>query len=217
MACILVGASGFSGGMVFIPSLLDAAQSRNPTTLFASGTAGALIYLLFWLALSSLLAKRIMLPVSEIIRRTGIIFAVSLAPLISYFPYLIYRTSLEGESVELPPLDSMRSTIILSLWSLALLTVLLRMTLGKKDSPLLDKLTRRPAVTLAVMMITWLAVFFILDVLKDQYMHVTTLNSAIFSEGMLDVTDSRGFMYSSVALNEGTSIMGIHINAIFLL
>lgn len=217
MACIFVGASGFAGGTVFIPSLLDATRSRDPVTLVMSGSAGAIIYLLLWLVVSKLLAGRTAQPTGEIIRRTGIIFAVSLAPLISYFPYLLYRTSLEGKSVELPPLGATSSAVALLLWSLALLTLLLRMTLGKKESSLLERLTHRPAVTLAIMMLGWLAVFFVLDVLKNQYMHVTTLNSAIFSEGMLDITDSRGFMYSSVALNEGTSIMGIHINAVFLL
>lgn len=213
----MVALSGFAGGAVFLPAVLESAGVRSPGTLLPSGLAGTVAFILLWLALSALLSGRLTQSTGELMRRTGVIFAVSLTPLISYFPYLLYRTSLGGESVELPPLDPTRSAVILLLWSLALLAILLRMTIGKKDSPLLDKLTRRPAIILAIMIVTWLVVFFVLDVLKDQYMHVTTLNSAIFTEGMLDVTDSRGFMYSSVALSEGTSIMGIHINAIFLL
>lgn len=217
MAAILVGASGFGGWMVFIPSCLEAAPARHPSTLIASGSAGAVTYILLWLAVSALLSGHSGQPAGDLIRRTGKIFAVSLAPLISYFPYLVYRTSLVGESVEVPPLGPTLSAVILLLWSLALLAVLLRLTLSKKDSPLLTRLTRRPAVTLAIMMTTWLVVFFILDVLKDQYMHVTTLNSAVFSEAMLNVTDSRGLMFSHLALSEGSSIFGAHINAIFLL
>ncbi|MHB8160058.1 MAG: DUF2079 domain-containing protein [Thermoleophilia bacterium] len=217
LAAILVGASGFGGGMVFIPSCLDAAPARNPSTLIASGSAGAIAYILLWLSVSALLSGRSGQPAGDLIRRTGKIFAVSLAPLISYFPYLVYRTSLEGESVEVPPLGPALSAVILLLWSLALLAVLLRLTLGTKESPLLAKLTRRPAVTLAIMMATWLVVFFILDLLKDQYMQVSTLNSAVYREAMLNVTDSRGLMFSHLALSEGSSIFGAHINAIFLL
>ncbi len=167
MAAILVGASGFGGGMVFIPSFLDAAPARTPSTLIASGSARAVTYILLWLSVSFLLAVRSGQPAGNLIRRTGKIFTVSLAPLISYFPYLVHRTSLEGESVEVPPLSPTFSAVILLLWSLALLAVLLRLTLGKKESPLLAKLTRRPAVTLAIMMATWLVVFFILDLLKE--------------------------------------------------
>jgi len=216
-AAAMVALSGFAGGAVLLSAVFEFENLRSPATLLPTGLAGAAALLLLWLAVSALLSVRLDQETGELMRRNGVVFAVSLTPLITYFPYLLYRTRLTGESVELPPLDSIRSVVILLLWSLVLLTVLLRMTLGKKDSPLLNRLTRRPAVTLALMMLTWLVFFFVLDVLKNRYMHVTTINSATFSGAMLDVTDSRGLMYSSVVLSEGASILGVHTNAIFLL
>lgn len=217
IATAMVSLSGFAGGAILISAISESSIFNNPVTLLASGLAGVTALIFLWLSLSAMLSDRLGRSTGELMQRTGIIFALSLAPLISYFPYLLYRTSLEGESVELPPLDAKRSAVILLMWSLLLLAVLLRITLGKKDSPLLDKLTRRPAIPLAAMIVIWLSIFFLLDVLKDQYMHVTTINSATFSQAMLNIMDNRGFMYSSAVLTDGSSIMGVHINAIFLL
>jgi len=216
VALALVGVSGFAGGAVFLPAVAQSAEPRDPMALLVSGLFGACAYLLLWLAASALLARPTGVTAGGLMRRTALVFAVSLAPLISYFPYLIYRTGLEGESVELPPLGTRYSSIALLVWSLILLAVLLRLTLSSDESRLLDRLTRRPALTLIIMMALWLVVFFVLDLVKDRYMQVNTLNSAVFSEAMLDITDSRGFMYGSVALVDGASIFGVHINAIFL-
>lgn len=201
---------------MFIPAIVESSSPSAPGTLLPAGIAGTVVYILCWLAVSVLLSEHTGLGVSQLARRTAVWFAVSMMPLVTYFPYLIYRTGVPGDSVELSPLGSRPSVILLLLWSLALLALLLRMIIGKPESPLLAKLTHRPAVTLAVMIVTWIAVFFILDLLKDQYMQVTTINSALYREAMLDVTDSRGFMFSHLALSEGSSIFGAHMNVIFL-
>lgn len=193
----MVVISGFGGGAVFLPAVLEI-PARSAGNLIFSGMAGAVAYLLIWLAVSAILSGPAGQATGKLISRTGVIFAVSLAPLVSYFPYLIYRTSLEGESVEVPPLGSRPSAIILLIWSILLLAVLLRMILGQGESRLLNHLTRRPAITLVVMMAVWLFVFFILDVTKIKYMHVTSVNSALFREAMTDVFDSRGFMWSNL-------------------
>jgi uncharacterized membrane protein len=211
----MVALSGFAGGAVFLPAVLESARVRSPGTLLPAGLAGAVALILLWLALSAVLSGRLTQSTGELMRRTGVIFAVSLAPLISYFPYLVYRTSLDGESVEVPPLGSRPSAIILLIWSILLLAVLLRMILGQGESRLLNRLTRQPAVTLVAMMVVWLFVFFIFDVTKLQYMHVSSVNSAFFSEAMTDVFDSRGFMWSNLLYADGSTIFGVHINAIF--
>jgi len=216
VALALVGVSGFGGGAVFLPAMAQSAQPRDPLTLFVAGLFGACAYLLLWLAASAALAGPTGITAGRLLRRTALVFAVSLAPLISYFPYLIYRTSLEGESVELPPLGTRYSSIALLVWSLLLLAALLRLTLGSNESRLLNRLTRRPALTLIIMMAVWLVVFFILDVVKDQYMQVTTVNSALFKEAMTHVFDSRGFMFSNLLYGSGATLFGVHINAIFL-
>lgn len=211
----MVALGGFAGGAVFLPAVLESASVRSPGTLLPAGLAGAVALILFWLALSALLSSRLAQSTGELMRRTGVIFAVSLAPLISYFPYLIYRSSLSGESVEVPPLGSRPSAIVLLLWSMLLLAVLLRMILGQEESRLLNRLTRRPAITLVAMMVVWLFIFFIFDVTKIQYMHVSSVNSALFREAMTDVFDSRGFMWSNLLYADGSTIFGVHINAIF--
>lgn len=210
----MVVISGFGGGAVFLPAVLEI-PARSAGNLIFSGMAGAVAYLLIWLAVSAILSGPAGQATGKLISRTGVIFAVSLAPLVSYFPYLIYRTSLEGESVEVPPLGSRPSAIILLIWSILLLAVLLRMILGQRESRLLNHLTRRPAITLVVMMAVWLFVFFILDVAKIKYMHVTSVNSALFREAMTDVFDSRGFMWSNLLYADGSTIFGVHINAVF--
>lgn len=210
----MVVVSGFGGGAVFLPAVLET-PARSAGNLIFSGMAGAVAYLLIWLAVSAILSGPAGQATGKLISRTGVIFAVSLAPLVSYFPYLIYRTSLEGESVEVPPLGSRPSAIILLIWSILLLAVLLRMILGQRESRLLNHLTRRPAITLVVMMAVWLFVFFILDVTKIKYMHVTSVNSALFREAMTDVFDSRGFMWSNLLYADGSTIFGVHINAVF--
>jgi len=216
IAAALVAASGFAGGAVFVTALLAPSQARNPVTLIATGMAGALFYLLAWWIINTLLAPRLNQSTDNSMRRTGFIFAASLIPLISYFPYLIYRSSLEGESLELPPLASSTSVIILFLWSMLLLSTLLRLNLGSSESTLFAKITRRPAFTLAAMIVIWMAVFLPLDILKDQYMQVTTVNSALFREAMLHVLDDRGFMFSNFLYGSGASIFTVHINAIFI-
>ncbi|MBI5870697.1 MAG: DUF2079 domain-containing protein [Actinobacteria bacterium] len=174
------------------------------------------MYVLFWLAVSFLLSQHSGQGLGKMSQRTAVWFSASMMPLLTYYPYLIYRTGVSGDTVELSPLAPRPSVILLLLWSLALLAVLLRMTIGKPASSMLSRFTRRPAVTLAVMICAWIAAFFILDLLKDQYMHVTTINSAVYREAMLDVTDPRGFMFSHLALSEGSSIFGAHMNVILI-
>lgn len=212
----MVALSGFAGGAVFLPAVLESARVRSPGTLLPAGLAGAVALILLWLALSAVLSGRLTQSTGKLMRRTGVIFAVSLAPLISYFPYLIYRSSLEGEIAVVPPLGSRPSVIILMAWSMLLLAVLLRLILGKAESPLLAWFTRKPAWTLTAMMTVWLIVFFTLDVIKLRYMHVTSVNSALFREAMLNVMDSRGFMWSNLLYGNGATMFGVHINGIFL-
>ena len=215
-AALLVVLSGFIGGAVFLTAVIDAANPRNAAAFMIAGLAGASVYVLLWLAVTVIWSRHTARAAGGLAPTTGIIFAFSLAPLISYLPYLMYRTSIQGDSVELPPLASRPSAIILLVWSLLLLAMLLRMTLGGAGSRILSAITRRPAVTLAVMIAAWLAVFFPLDVLKDHYMQTTTVNSALFREAMTHVLDSRGFMFSNLAYGSGASIFGVHISAIFL-
>ncbi|MHB8858030.1 MAG: DUF2079 domain-containing protein [Thermoleophilia bacterium] len=215
-AAPLVALSGFLGGAVLLTSVVEMANPRNAATFASAGLAGAVVYFLLWLGVTALCSRRTSRGAAGLAPATGLVFAFSLAPLISYLPYLMYRTSLQGDSVELPPLSSRPSAIMLLVWSLLLLTVLLRMTLGGADSRFIPALTRRPAVTLTLMIVAWLAVFFPLDVLKDQYMQTTTVNSAFFRESMTHVLDNRGFMFSNLAYGSGASIFSVHISAIFI-
>lgn len=215
LATMLAAVSGFAAGSVFGPALAQRSPADDPALMLLCGLAGAVLYFLL-LALTAWAVRgkqtREYPPGS-----LGLIFALSMLPLISYFPYLLYRSTLEGESVELPPLDSRYSAIILLVWSLILLACLLRLHLGHSESRIIGILTRRPPYTLAAMMALWLAVFFPLDVLKDHYMHVTTINSAVYRAALLNVFSDQGFMYSSLALGKGASIFAAHFNAILVL
>jgi uncharacterized membrane protein len=212
----LVTASGAAGAAAFVPALLNLSRDAIPGAALPAAIAGALVYAAVWFGFSAALAGKAGLARTEMARRLSPWFAVALLPLISYIPYLAYRTGLAGDSVELPPLGPRPAAVTLLILSLSLLAILLRMALGDDESPTLNLLTRKPAVTLGIMMAIWLAVFFTLDVLKDQYMQVTTINSAVFREAMLDVFDPRGFMFSHVALEKGASIFAAHISAILI-
>lgn len=216
VAIAAVALAGAVAGAIFLPSVTESATPRSPGTLAPGALAGAVIWLLLWLIVAALLSGRLQEKTGSLLNRTGIVLAVSLAPLISYLPYLIYRTGLEGDIATLPPLGTRPSAILLLIWSLLLLAALLRLTLGSSESRLVGLLTRKPAWTLGALMLVWLVVFFILDVTKLQYMQVTTVNSALFREAMLDVTDPRGFMWSNLLYDSGNTIFSVHINAIFL-
>ncbi|MBE0428990.1 MAG: DUF2079 domain-containing protein [Thermoleophilia bacterium] len=214
LAAGLVFAAGFAGGAVLGPALMGKSPADAVSLSLLSGLLAAFLWLLL-AALTVFLSTRLRPDKAE--RPLWFVFAASLAPLISYFPYLLYRSGLEGDSVELPPLGARFSSVLLLLWSLALLVVLLRFYLGSRECGILAKTERYPAYVLGAMMIIWLAVFLPLDILKNQYMHVTTINSAVFREAMLNGFDERGFMYTNLILSEGASVFGAHMNSIMIL
>lgn len=216
IAILLVTASGFLGGAVFLPGVSEPADTASPKLLLFSGVLGSLAFIALWSAASALLAGRAELAARELSRRLSAWFALSLLPLIMYFPYMYYRTGLEGDTVELSPLGSRYSVIALLFWSLLLLVVLLRLNLPGGKSRLGKWVNRHPAKVLVIIMVAWLAIFFPLDVLKNQYMHTNTINSALFKQAMLNFFDDRGFMYSSVAFGHGASIFSAHTNAIMI-
>ncbi len=213
-ATLLVGISGFAAGAVFGPAVSEA--SLSPGSMLPAALTGAVLWTGLWFLVSAVIARIGRTGARGLARRLAVWFAIALLPLISYLPYLVHRSGLEGEIAELPPLGSRYSAISLLVWSLLLLAVLLRLALNPGAGRLSRLLTRRPAVTLTVMMAAWVAVFFPLDVLKDQYMQVTTVNSALFREAMTHVLDSRGFMFSNLLYGAGDSLFSVHINAIFL-
>ncbi len=214
---VLVALAGFAAGGVFGPAIRESRLSL--AGIFFPGLAGAILLICAWLAVSALAARGsgTATAISHRTSRLGVRFAASMLPLISYLPYLAHRSGLSGNIAELPPLGSRYSAIMLLVWSLIMLSVLLWLALRGKISRTVRLLAGRPAVTLSLMIATWLAVFFPLDVLKIHYMQVTTLNSAVFREAMTHVLDGRGFMYSHLEQATGSTIYGVHINVIYLL
>ncbi len=212
---LLVASSGFAAGAAFGPAVFRSGLSAG--NLIPSGAAGAVLLTGSWLGISAATARKSGAGTNLHARRLGVWFAVAMLPLLSYLPYLAHRSGLTGAQAELPPLDSRYSAIGLLVWSLLLLAVLLRLSLGKGNGGISRLALRRPAGTLALMICAWLAVFFPLDVLKEHYMQVTSLNSAVFREAMTHVFDGRGFMYSHLEQASGSTIFGVHINLIYLL
>ncbi|GBE57318.1 hypothetical protein BMS3Abin01_00230 [bacterium BMS3Abin01] len=213
LAPVLVVTSGFLGGAVFLPGLSRAGVTAG--SCLAGGLIGSLALTVIWLIASALLAGRAGSTAKEMSRRLSTWFALGLLPLIMYFPYMYYRTGLEGDSVELPPLDSRSSVILLLLWSLLLLAVLLHLDISTSETRLERWISRHPEKVLITMMVVWLVIFFPLDVLKDQYMHTTTINSAFFKQSMLHVFDARGLFFGESSLGHGATLFATHINAIF--
>lgn len=219
-ASLLVGASGFAGGAVFLPAVIESMDPTSLVSLASAGFAGSAVFILIWLVTASILAGILTKSRQEgrfgMARRLSAWYAASFLPLISYFPYLLYRSQLDGVSVELPPLGSRSSAILLLFWSILLLAFLLRLAFSEYPSKWLNRLNRYPGLSLGLMIAAWLIIFFPLDVLKARYMHVTTVNSALFRDAMLQVFDDRGFMFSSLLYSSGASLFSVHINAIFV-
>ncbi|MFA5802742.1 MAG: DUF2079 domain-containing protein [Thermoleophilia bacterium] len=215
VATALVAVSGFAGGAVLVPSILESTGTRSLGAFLPAGLYGCLAYVLFWLASCVFLSMHYREEYKIVIQRSGTIFAASLLPLISYFPYFLYRSNLSGDSITLPPLGTRPSAILLIIWSMLLLVLLLRMILGPQQSRLLSRLTRKPGWTLAIIMAAWLVIFFTLDVIKLRYMQVNEINSAVYREAMVNTFDERGFMWSNLLYSNGSSLFGVHINPIF--
>ncbi|MFA5809726.1 MAG: DUF2079 domain-containing protein [Thermoleophilia bacterium] len=215
VATALVAVSGFASGAVLVPSVLESTGTRTLGTYLPAGLSGSLGYVLFWLTASIFLSMHYREEYGTVIQRSGAIFAAGLLPLISYFPYFLYRSNLSGDSITLPPLGTRLSAILLVIWSMLLLSLLLRMILGPQESRLLSRLTRRPGWTLAIIMAAWLVIFFALDVIKLRYMQVNEINSAVYREAMVNTFDERGFMWSNLLYSNGASLFGVHINPIF--
>jgi uncharacterized membrane protein len=209
-------AAGFFAGAVFGSAFTEPKPHLSPAFMLVSGFVGAALLTALWLTVSFLIA--IKTGKGKLARRLSVWFGVGMLPLISFSPYLIHRSGLNEISEELPPLGARYAATTLMLLSLLLIFVLLRLVLTRgKNSKIYLFLTSHPVLTLTFMAIAWLAVFLPMDVLKNQYMQVTTVNSAAFHDGMTHVFDSRGFMYSSLIYGSGASLFAVHINAVLLL
>ena len=214
---LLIAIFGLAGGVVFSNGLARTEPHADVLFTVVAGGAGAMLYMLLWIGVSSTLLKFYQGAPQELCQRSSLCFVFGLLPLVLYFPYLIYRSGLEGETVELPPLDSRYTVILLLFWSLVLLATLLKITLLAKKSSIVEKISSRPAITLMALMASWLVVFFTLDVLKDHYMQVNTINSAVYRESMLNIFDERGLLYSNMIISDGGSVLAIHSNLIMFL
>lgn len=214
-APLAVALSGFAGGLIFLAALQN--NNTQPGTLAVAGITGAFAYLGFWLILSSIAAPNLSLKTGAFLQRSGAWFAIALLPLVLYLPYLVYRSGATQESAELPPLASPATAIILLAWSLLLLAALLRLNFKTGPDRTAVWIEKHARFLLIVMIVIWVAVFFPLDVLKNHFMHVTTVNSALFIEGLLNLNDERGFMFSNLLYGNGSSVLAVHANFILLL
>lgn len=214
LSLLAVAVAGFAGGAVFLPALLEKTPVTAAGMMLVAGGMGALLYASLWLLLSAIVSRRYNMDRATFMKRSGSWFAVSLLPLILYFPYLAIRSGLASDSAELPPLASRPTAIILLVWSLLLLAILLRLNFGSQQSRFVDWVERHPKKLLTAMVIIWVVVFYPLDVLKDHYMQVTTVNSALFIESFHNLADERGVMFSNLLFGDGASVLAVHANII---
>lgn len=213
---LLAALAGLVGGIVFGHGLFQTRPFSDLSFTVMSGVFGASSYALLFAGALSSLTRYLARPARELLPRAALCFTAGLLPLILYFPYLLHRSGIEGDTVELPPLDSRYAVVLLLAWSALLTASLLKLSFSNKQNRVLEIIKNRPALVLAIMMIIWLAVFFTMDSLKNHYMQTNTLNSAVYSESLVNIFDDRGFMYSNIAFGEGASIFAAHSNFIML-
>jgi uncharacterized membrane protein len=200
-------------GYVFLQSDI----SGNALMMVVFCVTGALLLGLAWAAVSKGVSIATDTDPASVRHRALWPFLTFIILPLLYLPYFYYRNHGKQYIPGISPLDPSWQMLFVLLLSAGLVFAFLAYRFPFLRRGPIDAATRRPAISLAIMITIWSIAVVILNLLQVNYLNQPGNNSAIFSDMLDNAFSDRGLLFSELAQAEGSSILGVHAQLIWFI
>ncbi|RJQ45560.1 MAG: DUF2079 domain-containing protein [Gaiellales bacterium] len=209
-------------GFVCGASVAFALYGNKPRSAYIliGGLLGAAVLPLAARLFAGLVTGRSKRQPGEIQRSLGWAAFLGSFPILLYLPNAYFKAGAETHPdvpAEIVPAYAVPALLVITFVMMATTAfVLLRYRDAGVFAPENDKGVSRPWVVLGLMIIVWVAVGVFMDVTKHHNLYVLGSNTPIADRALANFTGGE-FMFNSITQTFGSSLLGVHLNFIYVL